>query len=338
MNRRARALLLGADDAPVAGAMDELPLPPAARELVRQALAGVSIAVTHANLGLAASVSQGGAERKLLPIAAPISNLPGDRPGAIAVLYDVTELAQLDELRSEVVAVASHELKTPLTTIRMNLMLLAEHLRDLGPRQREILATALMGCDELSAMIERLLDVARIEAGELKLTRERVDLRALVAEVTARLRPRGMESDVVLDVQVGPSPAYVDADATRMGIVLSNVLENALKYSPRGGTIRVHLTVLGAETEIAITDEGPGVPAELRERVFDKFFRVEHQRPERDRGVRGAGLGPYLSRQIVRAHGGSMTLDAGDAGRGTRVVLRLPGAAAARTKAPSAAV
>jgi two-component system, NtrC family, sensor histidine kinase KinB len=324
MNRRARRVLLGDEGATLFGSLEELPLPASARATVTQALEGVRITSTHADLRLAFNASIDGVERKLLPIAAPIANLAGDRPGAIAVLYDVTELARLDELRGEVVAVASHELKTPLTTIRMNLMLLAEYLKAPGPQEQEILATALMGCDELSAVIERLLDVARIEAGELKLTRERVDLRGLLEAVAAKLRPRAVEAAVAFDIAVGPVPGWIDADAARMAIVISNVLENALKYSPRGGTIRVQTVTRGNDIDIAVSDDGPGVPAELRERVFEKFFRVEHQHPERDRGAKGAGLGLYLSRQIASAHGGSMTLDAGPAGRGTRVVIRLP--------------
>jgi two-component system, NtrC family, sensor histidine kinase KinB len=324
MNRRARRVLLGGETVSIAGALADLRLPAPAVETVRRALAGTRSAGTQADLGRAFSVSIDGAERKLLAIAAPISNLPGDRPGAIAVLYDVTELARLDELRGEVAAVASHELKTPLTTIRMNLMLLGEHLQGLAQRQREMLATALMGCDELGAIIERLLDVARIEAGELKLIRECVDVCTLVDGVVARLRARGTEAAVQFAVASGSAPIRVDVDAARMAIVLSNVFENALKYSPRGGTIRVRVAPAGTDLEIAVTDEGPGVPPELREKVFDKFFRVEHHHPERDRGAKGAGLGLYLCRQIVRAHEGAMTLHAGDGGRGARVVVRLP--------------
>ena len=122
-----------------------------------------------------------------------------------------------------------------------------------------------------------------------------------------------------------------NVDAARLSIVFSNLLTNALKYTPDGGSVTVTLSSLqnagsGAASvlQFAVTDTGPGIPAELRERVFDKFFRVEHEHPGSDRGVRGAGLGLYLSRQIVEAHGGTIYATEGDSGLGLRVVMTLP--------------
>jgi NtrC-family two-component system sensor histidine kinase KinB len=121
----------------------------------------------------------------------------------------------------------------------------------------------------------------------------------------------------------------VRGDAARLRIVFANLLGNALKYTPRGEVV-VRLELLPAATEggrplleVSVTDTGPGIPAEFRERVFEKFFRVEDQRAGPPQGVRGAGIGLYLCRQIVEAHGGTIRCEAGASGAGTRVVIRL---------------
>ena len=133
----------------------------------------------------------------------PIPEFSGGRPGAVVVLYDVTDFARLDELRSEMIAVASHELKTPLTTLRMNLMLMRERAAELSPLLREIVATAALGCEELAATIDELLDLTRIEAGQLRLNLERVDLLVLTGHVADKFLPRYVEHGVQLDFVAG---------------------------------------------------------------------------------------------------------------------------------------
>ena len=279
------------------------------------------------DLGRALSVTVNGRDRKMLLTVAPIPEFAPRRCGAVLVLDDVTEFARLDEVRGELVAVASHELKTPLTTLRMSLLLLREGSDNLKPRQREILEAAVHGLDELAATIDELLDLTRIEAGQLRLQTERVDLDALARQTMQALRPRFDDAEVRLRLADDAPGAAVRGDAARLRIVLSNLLVNALKYTPRGGEVAVHITCPpegeGRSLRLAVADTGPGVPPEYRERVFDKFFRVEHQQPGRPQGVRGAGIGLYLCRQIIEAHGGSIRCEAGDGGRGARFIVRL---------------
>jgi NtrC-family two-component system sensor histidine kinase KinB len=260
----------------------------------------------------------------------PIPDYLPRRPGAAIVFADVTDFARLDELRSEVVAVASHELKTPLTTLQMNLLLLQEKADNLTARQREILTAAVRGGDELGATIDELLDLTRIEAGQLQLAQQLVDLGAVVEQVTHTLRPRFEEAKVALRVAKDVPTATVKGDPARLRIVLVNLLINALKYTPGGGEVQVRLAsvqnaVKGGKSslQIAVTDTGPGIPAELRERVFEKFFRVEDLKPDGPKGVRGTGIGLYLCREIIEAHGGTILCTTGDNGRGTRVAFLL---------------
>jgi NtrC-family two-component system sensor histidine kinase KinB len=249
----------------------------------------------------------------------------------VIVLEDVTEFARLDELRAELIGVASHELKTPLTTMRMSLRLLGEQTDNLTPRQLEMLDAALGGCDELSSSIEELLDMTRIEAGQMRLDLALVDLDRVLEQALRPLRPRFDDARVAVRVSKDRDSSMVRGDAARLRAVLTNLLTNALKYSPAGGCVTVSVSsgrnaqVVGAPpVQVAVTDQGPGIPAEFRERIFEKFFRVEHQRDAGPRRVRGTGIGLYLCREIVRAHGGTIRCEACDAGVGTRVAFLLP--------------
>jgi NtrC-family two-component system sensor histidine kinase KinB len=307
-----------------------LGLGPDVTRAAEEVLQGQRPRETRPDLSRALSVMLNGRPRKMLLTVAPIPEFAPRRNGAVLVLDDVTEFARLDELRGELVAVASHELKTPLTSLRMNLLLLQERADNLTSRQREILAGAVHGLDELAATVDELLDLTRIEAGQLRLQEERVDLDALARQTLQSLRPRFDDAEVRLYLIEEAEGAAIRGDAARLRIVLANLLVNALKYTPRGGEVAVHLTSSPDATDgverflsLAVTDTGPGIPLEYRERVFEKFFRVAHQQAGETEGARGAGIGLYLCRQIIEAHGGSIHCEAGDKERGARIVLRL---------------
>ena len=291
-------------------------LPPSAADLVRGVLAGTSTAEPVTPLVIA----RGAERRTYLPIAVAIPSFSAGRSGAVAMLHDITEFVRIDTLRSELIAVTSHELKTPLTTLRMNLLLFGEEARDLSPRHREIIGMAVQGCEELARTIERLLDLSRIEAGKLRLVMERIDLHRLVDEVVGMFAPRFAEAEIALEVVRGPSEAIVKGDPLRLAIVLSNLLTNAIKYTPAGGTVTVEMSRLPDDVQVTVTDTGPGIPVDLHDRVFEKFFRVEHVRPN-VQAPNGAGVGLYICRQIVEAHGGEIHCEPVPAG--SRLAFRL---------------
>jgi NtrC-family two-component system sensor histidine kinase KinB len=330
-NPLAEQILTDRDTGP-AERLQDLPLQPAHREAIEAALAGRAQVPARTAFGQAFQVQQDGQRRKYLLRALPIPEFAPHRTGAVVVLDDVTDFARLDELRSELIGIASHELKTPLTTLRMNLLLLGEKADNLTPRQQEMLSAALQGCEELGSTIEEVLDVTRIEAGHLRLNLERVDVEAVLAQVLRALQPRFNDAQVRVQVDREGERAFVRGDSARLGIVLTNVLTNALKYSPPGGMVAIQVSS-GQNAElahpppvrIAVTDVGPGIPEEFRERVFEKFFRVEQHRHNDQNGVRGTGIGLYLCREIVKAHGGSIWCEPGVGGVGTCVRLTLPG-------------
>ncbi|AKU98767.1 two-component hybrid sensor and regulator [Labilithrix luteola] len=328
MNRPARALLDRSNQDEPPGTWKSLGLPePASRELV-QALEG-GTERPRADLTHAFAAGPDTALR-FLPLARPVAAPDAGGHGAVLVLYDVTEFARLDELRSEVVAVASHELKTPLTSIRMNLLLLGETATGLPQKQREMLETALQGCEELATLTERFLDVTRIEAGQLQLSLEPTDLRHVIEPIAHRYRVRCEDAGLSLSVKLGETPHLSVVDGPRLETVLSNVLSNAVKYTPKGGSVALELRSAGDDdraTRIVVTDSGPGIPAELQTRIFEKFFRVEHARPSATRKPPGAGLGLYLCKQIVDAHGGTIRVRTVSAKGGTEVDITLPSGA-----------
>jgi NtrC-family two-component system sensor histidine kinase KinB len=323
--------LLKATRASTATCLDDLPFSDQYRAAIADALAGKTPVTRSPDFRDTFDVFINEQLRRFLLTAVPIPDFTPGRFGAVAVLDDVTEFARLDELRSELIGVASHELKSPLTSLRMNLLMLGETTSAMTSRQQELVAAAVRGCEELGLTIEELLDVTRIEAEQLRLNLIPIDVGAVLAATRQALQIRYDDAEVRLVVKSSATPALVRGDPARLGSVFANVLTNALKYSPTGGVVTVQVmsgenTRIGDKNtvQIAVTDQGPGVPAEFRTRVFEKFFRVEHQPGYRLENVRGTGIGLYLCREIIRAHHGTIVCEPGDDGIGTRIVIALP--------------
>jgi NtrC-family two-component system sensor histidine kinase KinB len=317
-NARARELLGGPDGRP--RSIADVPLPSAALDAIRVARSGERVSnPSRADLRRAMSLTVGGSPRLFVP------RIVGLGETVAVVLDEVTEFARLDEMRTEFVAAAAHELRTPLTTLRMTLALLDEAASSLTAQQREMLDTAKLGCRQLASTVDAFLDLTRYEAGPLSLASELLDLRALVLEVTRALRVTFAESGIVLDVDDGTEPVLIEGDRARMSAALSNLLTNAHKYSPTGGKVAVRLGRDGPDGRVTVVvdDDGPGVPRDLRERVFERYFRVEHLRPDAASGAHGAGIGLYLCRQVVEGHGGSVRCEASPSG-GARLLIELP--------------
>jgi len=285
--------------------------------------------VDRVALDAAVRVEIDGEVRKILPRVVPLV-AGNERSGMVLVLSDVTELARLDEMRTELVAVASHELRTPVTTLRMSLLMLREAAEKLEPRVRDLIRTALVGVDQLDETVAELLDMTRIEAGRLRLNAESVDLGRLAWEVATWSRPRADELELTLEVDAPGDIPTVWGDRARLRIVMDNIINNALKYTPRGGSIEIRVSSWSedraqeAAVRVAVTDTGPGIPSELRSRVFEKFFRVEHFRPGCEESPRGSGIGLYLCKEIVELHGGKIRCEGASQGHGTRIVFDLP--------------
>ena len=298
---------------------------------ITRAIASGVGTVSPADLARTIRVEHGGTIQRLLPRVVPVPALSPQQAGAVLLLYDVTDLARLDEMRSELVAVASHELQTPLTTLRMTLLMLQERSNVLPGRERELVATSLIGVEQLTETVHEFLDLTRIEAGELRLDLEPVDVAAVLEEALRRVEGQARAQGISLRSRMGSDLPRVLADPLRLRAVFDNILSNALKYTPNGGRIavesqRVPSDRAGASEAltISIADTGPGIPVAFRPRIFDKFFRLEHHQSEGRVGARGAGIGLYMCRQIVELHGGEIACGSGIDGSGTCITVTLP--------------
>ena len=244
--------------------------------------------------------------------------------GAVVILHDVTRFRLLDDVKTNLVATVSHELKTPLTSIRMAVyLLLEERIGALNPKQTELLIASRDDAERLLDLINNLLDLARLESGASVSERRVQTPEELVrhAADAARELVSAAGATVVSQVEPGLPPVAVSAD--QLGHVFANLLSNAAKHSPPGEEI-----ILAARSEdggravrFSVTDRGPGVPPAERERVFEKFYRLPGEPRE------GAGLGLAICREIVRAHDGRIGVVEPAQGRGSEFFFVLPAAA-----------
>ena len=248
---------------------------------------------------------QGGQLKYFLPHAVPIlDGMEKTLLGVTLVLADVTNLRQLDEMKSGLLSVVSHELKTPLTSIRMaSHLLLEEHVGPLNQKQSELLVAARDDAERLQGIIEDLLDLGRLESGGVRLDLRPQDAEQLVQNAIAPLEPSFVDRGVHLNVMRSLDVPQVLVDATRIDHVFTNLLTNALKFTPPGGQVNVFTEAEDDVVRVVVEDTGVGIPKEYIGRVFERFFRVpQPNQPS------GAGLGLAIAKEIVTAHGGSIAV------------------------------
>lgn len=230
------------------------------------------------------------------------------------------ELRELDRLKTDFVSSASHELRTPITSIRGYLDVLVEgEAGPLSEEQRSFLLVADRNAHRLQTLVEDLLVVSRIESGRLQLSVRDIDLVALVGRVRESLAPQLHQSGVVLRLEV-PSEAVLRADERRIEQVLVNLLSNAIKFSPNGGEVAVCVDGSAESVRITVADHGIGMPEKDLKRLFQKFFRSE---TATERAIPGTGLGLAICKGIIDAHGGDITVRS-TPGEGTTVTVGLP--------------
>ena len=236
---------------------------------------------------------------------APYRDDQGEVIGAVAVLRDVTELRHSERLRRELTANVSHELRTPLTSIKgFTETLLDGAVRD-EATSRRFLTIISSEADRLVKLVDDLLDLSQLESKRVTLDLRRVNVAALVAHTVDKLQPLAQGSGLLLE-QAAPPEVWVTADRDRLEQVLTNLIDNALKYTPTGGRVDVRVAQADREVEISVSDTGKGIgPADLPH-VFERFYRADRSRT---RGSGGTGLGLAIARHIVEAHGGRIRVD-----------------------------
>ena len=240
--------------------------------------------------------------------------------GAVTILEDITHLREIDRLKSEFIATASHELRTPLTSVQMGVHLLLEGaLGELTDQQNEVLQACRQDCERLDKLMRDLLDLSRIEAGESQPQLATVSAKELIATAVKELRPQVEAKDLELKLDVPLELPSVSVDRLQIERVIENLLGNALRHTKQG-EIKISAEQRDGHVAVSVSDTGSGIPAEYLPHIFDKFVQV----PAAPTG--GAGLGLTISKSIIEAHGGQISVQS-QTGCGTTFTFTLPLAA-----------
>lgn len=227
-------------------------------------------------------------------------------------------LRDVDRLKDEFVSSISHELRTPLTSISGYVELLMEDEED--PEKREQLGIVDRNATRLLGLVSDMLFAARMQSGQFDLRTRPVDLRAIVAEIVESVRPEAEAADVELRVHEAEAIPQIEGERDRLAQLFDNLLSNAIKFTPRGGRVDISLGGSNGQAVVEVTDTGIGISEEERSHLFERFFRTQ---VVLDRQIPGTGLGLYISKAIVDAHGGQIAVRSVE-GKGTTFVVELP--------------
>jgi len=243
----------------------------------------------------------------------------GDRPtGFVGILEDITPLKELDRLKTQFISDAAHELRTPVTTIKLYVSLLQ---REGQPEKRaDYIKLLTQETDMMAQLVEDLLDLSRMEAGVAAFNPEPLDLNEVAREVVDRHVERAGQGGLTLRFEPAPHLPEVLADRDQIERMLTNLVVNAINYTPSGGLVTVRTAAAGGAVEVSVADTGHGIPAEEQERIFERFYRGSTARETR---VAGTGLGLAIVREIVNMHDGEIAVES-EMGRGSTFTVRLP--------------
>ena len=290
---------------------------------------------------LPASFTRGGASSAdLLVSAAPLKGAGARVIGCVVTLVDVTEhrraeeaLREADRRKNQFMATLSHELRNPLAPIRNSLYLLA-HADPGGEKARRAHAVIERQIAQLSRLVDDLLDVTRISNNRVDLRRERLELNELVRRTVDDYRSLFEQGGIQLQTTLAPAPLHVHGDWARLSQVIGNLLQNAAKFTPRGGSARISVVAEPGDTPwaaIQVADSGAGIAPEMLGRIFEPFTQADRTL---DRSKGGLGLGLSLVKGLVELHGGSVAARSEGAGKGAEFTIRLPVVPAALPRPP----
>ena len=321
------------DEAYIGRALIEINRKPELQALLKEAKETGKVAFTEIRLG---NLMEPEAEVTVVPITTPENRGTADaasrasEPEYLIVIHDVSQVRQLERIRSDFVANVSHELRTPLTSIQgyAETLLNGEFDSPIGSglditekkRREEFLIKILNHAARLSRLVADLLELSRLESGDVKLKRAPCPLNAFHETILDVFEPVLEESGVVLTWSTPETLPQVNVDKQLFMQVFVNLIDNAIKYTPDGGTIEVSAEVSGAELIVHVKDTGIGIPSESQSRVFERFYRVDKGRA---REMGGTGLGLAITKHIVLRHGGRIWLES-TLGQGTVFHVALP--------------
>lgn len=260
-------------------------------------------------------------KKVLLVNIRPVFLNDGTFVGSAAVLRDITEQVEVDQTKNEFISTVAHELRTPLTVLKGSLgLILGGAVGEIEPGAREMISLALNNSDRLIRLVDDMLDVAKIEAGHLRLNMDIVPVQERVLRAVQQMSQIADERQVQIVTKVKGHLHSVVGDGDRIEQVVVNLISNALKFAPSGSTVTVAAERVRGHIRVSVKDQGPGIPADKRMKVFEKFYQVDvHPRQKES----GSGLGLAISKAIVEQHGGRMTVRSTE-GKGSTFSFLLP--------------
>jgi signal transduction histidine kinase len=244
------------------------------------------------------------------------------RPGGtVTLLQDVTRFKALDEMKTEFLATVSHEFRTPLTSINMTVDILSrEVVGAVNEKQQELLTAAKDDCERLGKLVKDLLDLSRLEARQQDMKKESLNLRELIDESLKPLRLPFKEKQITLDISIDTGIPNIAGDRQQLGWVITNLVNNALRFTDEGGFVKIIATRDDGKIRVAVSDTGHGIPREAQRTIFDKFVQIKEPAETTPGSV---GLGLAIAREVVEAHEGVIWVESAE-GKGSTFFFTLP--------------
>jgi len=265
------------------------------------------------------SVRFGLNSRTYMVSAAPIIGKNERVQGTTVVFHDITEIKKLEQMRKDFVANVSHELKTPLTSIKGFAETLLDGAQEVPELREQFLGIIHDEADRMQTLVEDLLELSRLEQDNYKLETAIIDLSALIRDATALLERRAHEKEMTIHIEA-EDEVFISADLNRLKQVVLNLVANSLNYTPKGGNVWVGLEDGEEEVVLRIRDDGIGIHPKEKNRIFERFYRVDKAR---SRNSGGTGLGLAIVKHIIDLHKGTITVDSTE-GEGTTFTISLP--------------
>jgi signal transduction histidine kinase len=265
-----------------------------------------------------------GAEEVWLSLSEAVMRDPlGVVAGRIFAFRDISADRMVEQVKSDFVAAVSHELRTPLTSIYgFAETLLRQDIPFREDERRTFIGFIASESERLTEIVDQLLNVARLDAGDLQVELGRIDVASVVSELVETVEESGVMNSHRFEIDLPDEPLAAEADPDKVRQIFNILVENALRYSPGGGTVTVGARRNDDRVEVRVADEGIGIPAAERERIFRKFYRAESA--ARD-GAAGTGLGLFIAKELVTAMGGRIWVDSTE-GEGSSFSFELPAA------------